>query len=142
MNEVPPNWFAWVTNICSVAGLLITIALAVQAGNAKKKYQRLIRLSRYYDQMSKDLAELDQLIANYASSRAGIDIWSGTVIAHLQAVAMDCKGNHHQFVDNVLGWVTSLQDHTSQEELRKILRGLARIKELMVQMAEKAKIDA
>lgn len=139
---MPPNWFVWLTNICSFVGLLTTIVLAVQAESAKKKYQRLIRLSRYYDRMSKDLAELDQLITNYASSRAGIDIWSGTVIAHLQAVAMDCKGNNRQFVDNVLGWVTSLQDHTSQEELRKILRGLARIKELMEQMADKAKIDA
>ena len=138
----PSNWVTWLADLGSIFGFVATIILALQAGSAKKKYQRLIKLSRHSVYLNRAVVELRQLIEEYAISPAGIQGWLGPASDHLKALSGECKGNDQRFVNDVLGNVRTVKGRVTQEALIQVYRDLSEISVMVERIAEDAKINA
>jgi len=141
MNIGPPNWIAWVADLGSILGFVATVVLAVQTWNIKKKYQRLIRLNRYFATLDASLAELNQLIEEYTSSSAGIQGWIGSTSGHLKALASECQGHDKSLVGNVLSNVASVKSRVTQIALIQIYGDVSEVRVMVERIAEDAKIN-
>lgn len=137
----PSDTISLISDAATLLGFVSSVWLALTLKGIKRKYQRLIMLTKYLPLVQRHCANLEILMAEYTASAVAIASEIGRIRGMLNSLLKEAEKAERSLIEDVLSSINSYRSSRSLASLQSIYERMITIEEQLGHSLDRAKLN-